>query len=482
MNSDTDETGAPTIEESDARVSRRAFVAKSAGVAAGIAGASMLGPAAHSAHAARPAAFTYPRYDGTTINALMVSGEDDAEPLRDAVADIKQRFGIKLVVTDLAIGTMHDKGLASLRAGTATYDIIDVLGYWAAEFVGPGYFTPLDSFVSSAKLTAPGFDLGDFTSQQLDYVGYFNTKTQSFGKPGALYMIPGAHAGGALMYYREDLLKAHGLAVPKTWQDYQKVCQALNNPGNGMHGTSFVGANDPSLFLVDWYCRFVSDGGQLMSGSPTTHNYMPHVDSPKGILALQRLLDVKPFAPTGVGSYGFTESVDAMSKGKVGIMIMWGTIAGPLYDPAQSKVAGKVVATHVPGTGQYAGQNIRGGWGLGIPKNSPHKEAAWQVIQYFTSRQAEIYRTLKYNIEPCRLSSHRDPQVVKRFPFMPALADAYVKSHTLEISNIPETFELIAAATRQFNLAVIGQQTAAQACKKTNSDWIAILKRGGHLA
>src|SRR5260370_3551883 len=103
MSSETN-TPEDTIEEAtaEARLSGRDFVVKSAtGIAAGAAGAGMLGSVAH---AARSSAFTYPRYDGTTINALMVTGENDAEPLRDAIPEIKNLFGINLVVTDLAIG------------------------------------------------------------------------------------------------------------------------------------------------------------------------------------------------------------------------------------------------------------------------------------------------------------------------------------------------------------------------------------------
>jgi multiple sugar transport system substrate-binding protein len=216
----------------DNRLSRRDFVVKSAaGIAATGAGASVLSSVAH---AASPRAFTYPRYDGTTINALMVSGENDAEPLRDAIPDIKSLFGINLVVTDVAIGTMGAKSLASLRANVATYDIIDVLGFNVAALVGPGFFTPLEPFLNNPKLTAPDYDFSDFPAAQLAYTGYYNTKTQTFGKPGTLYMIPGAHEGACAMYYRTDLLQAHGLSAPQTWDDYFNVVKTVNDPRRGI--------------------------------------------------------------------------------------------------------------------------------------------------------------------------------------------------------------------------------------------------------
>ena len=461
------------------QISRREFVTRSAATVAGATlGASLLSSGVDAASAEK---WKPPNFNGTTVNALMVSGEDDAEPLRDAVPAIKKLFGINLVVTDLEIGAMHDKALASLRAGIGTYDVIDVLGFWVAEFVGAGYFTPLEPFVKGRKLTPPNWDFHDFPRQQLDYVGYFNTKQQSFGTPGTLYLIPGAHSGPAMMYYRTDILAAHGLPVPKTWSEYLHTVKTVHNPSKGIYGNVFVGANDPSLFLVDWYSRFLTLGGKLMSGSPQQHTFRSHLDSPIGIKALQTILDVKPYAPPGVDSYGFTESVDAMETGKVALQLMWATIAGPLFDPTQSKVVGKVAAGLIPGDRKHRGESVRGGWGLGIPKNSNNKEAAWEVIQYFASKPAEVYRTLKYDIDPNRVSTHQNPRIVKKFPFMPVLLKQYYKAHILEIATIPETFELIGAANQEFNLAIAGHQSAPEAAKKANNRWLEILRRGGHL-
>lgn len=467
-------------------LTRRRFLQLATGLAAGAGVLTLTTPAALGAPSPRPVArpasqWTPPRYDGVAINALFVSGENDAEPLRDKVAVVKERFGIDLTVTDLAIGDMFQKAMATLRADVASYDIIDVLGFWVTAMVGAGFFEPLQPFIDDPRLTDPAWDFSDFPQEQLDYVGYFDIPNQRFGK-GELFLIPGAHSGPAMMYYRKDLFEQAGLQVPQTWDEYLAAARTLHQPDQGIYGNVFIGRQDPSLFLVDWYCRFISMGGQLMSGSPREQNFTPHIDSPEGIAALQNIVDLKAYAPEGVTSYGFTESVDAMAAGKVAMQMQWATIAGPLYDPATSKIADKVAAAVNPGTGEHRGKSIRGGWGMGIPRSSKNKEAAWQVIQFYSSKEEEKYRTLKYAIDPNRVSTHKDPEVVAKFPYMPTLLEQYLKAQILEIAIIPETFELIDVANKHFNAAILGTVSVADACKAANEEWMAVLRRGKHLA
>jgi hypothetical protein len=51
----------------------------------------------------------------------------------------------------------------------------------------------------------------------------------------------------------------------------------------------------------------------------------------------------------------------------------------------------------------------------------------------------------------------------------------------IEIARVPETFEMITVAAQEFAGALSGSVSAAEACKKANDEWTAILKRGGWL-
>jgi multiple sugar transport system substrate-binding protein len=407
--------------------------------------------------------------------SILVAAEGDDKGVRDKIPEIKKRFGIDVKMTALPVGPLNEKLSQNVKAPTSSFDAIMVLGFTVSAFVGGGFFEPLNKYLS--KVPA-GYDFpGDFPQGELNYVGYYDVKKQRFGGK-TLYLIPGLHGGSVVLFYRKDLFKAAGLKPPTTWAAYLNAAKTLNT--GGVAGNSMIAkSGDVSMFLCDWYTRFVNMGGILMSGSPQTKNFRPRLTSPAGVAALQHMVDCVQYASSGVNSYDFTISTDAFSAGKTAMMMIWSTIAGPVYNPKTSKVAGKVGVAVPP----VRGQAVRGGWGMGIPKNAPagNKDAAWTVITYLTSKEWERYQTLKYQTDPTRNSTFFNPALNKQLPYLATAGKVFQKARILEIANIPETFELITIAAQEFAAALGGSASAAQACKNANDKWIAVLKRGGHL-
>ena len=408
---------------------------------------------------------------GSTVN-LLVAAEGDEKGVQDKIGEIKKRFGIDVKMTALAVGPLIQKSNQSFKAPTGTYDAVMVLGFTVAQMVGGGFFEPLNKYVAKAP---KGYDFNDFPKGELNYVGYFDPANGRFGGK-TLYLVPGLHGGSVIMFYRKDLLKAAGVAVPKTWGQYLAAAEKLH--GNGVSGNSMIAkSGDVSMFLVDWYTRFANSGGVLMSGSPQAKNFSPRLTSPAAVAALQHMVDCVQFADKGVNSYDFTASTDAFSAGKTAMMLMWSTIGGPVYSPKSSKVSSKVSVAPPPGKGTA----VRGGWGMGIPKNAKNKDAAWTVIAYLTSKEWDTYQTLKYQTDPFRNSTYFSPALNKKLPYLSVAGKVFAKAKTLEIANIAETFELITIAATQFAGALSGASSAADACKKANDEWVKVLKRGGHL-
>jgi multiple sugar transport system substrate-binding protein len=424
------------------------------------------------AAAGRASGFGLERFAGTTIS-ILIAAEGDEKGVQDKLSTIKKRYGIDVKVTALPVGPLIEKANQNLKAPTSSFDAIMVLGFSVAQMVGGGFFAPLNSYAK--KMPASYGFPGDFPAGELKYVGYFDTKKQAFGG-NTLYLIPGLHGGSVVVFYRKDLFKAAGLKAPTTWAQYLAAAKKLN--ANGVAGNSMIAkSGDVSMFLVDWFTRFTNMGGKLMSGSPQAKNYRPLLTSPKAVAALQHMVDCVQYASDGVLQYDFTASTDAFSAGKTAMMIMWSTIAGPVYNPKSSKVASKV-AVSVPPAG---GKGIRGGWGMGIPKNAKNKDAAWTVIAYLTSKEWEQYQTLKYQTDPTRRSTFFSKSLNAKLPYLATAGKVFDKAEIVQIANIPETFEMIGAAAEEFSAALSGNSSAAAACKKANDRWISILKRGGHL-
>ena len=188
----------------------------------------------------------------------------------------------------------------------------------------------LNDLIDDADETPPDWDFADFIPGALKNVGIYDLKTHNVGVGSDVYGIPGLHSGSVIYFYRKDLFDAAGLQPAKTWDDFKASAQKLHS--GDVAGCSFIGANDFSLATVDWYTRFITTGGKLMTGDPNGKDFTPHVDSPEGVGALQMLIDVLPYAPKNVTQYGFAENVDGFSTGKIAQMIFWSTIAGPMLD------------------------------------------------------------------------------------------------------------------------------------------------------
>lgn len=426
------------------------------------------------------AGFDPMKYAGEKVRVAIVDGERDEAGLKDKIGDIKATMGIDVELTTMALGALLESNNQNLRAPESAFDVLHVLGFSVAGTVGADLFQELTPWVADPERTPADYDLEDFPAGVREYTGYFDVPGGKFGGD-KLYLIPGVHSGSCILFYRKDLLDAAGVAVPTNWEDYLAAAEKLHS--DDVAGNCMIGANDVSLFLVDWYTRFITMGGQLTTGAKSDKTLQTNFTSAESVRALQHMIDCVKFAPAAVTSYGFTEGLDAFISGKVAMMVFWSTIGGGIYAP-DSPVAATTETAVVPADAGQTPRAIRGGWGLGIPKNLPdkNKDVAWQFMTYLTSAAFEKYQVGTYQTDPNRASTFIDPELVSKLPHLPIAGEATATAQILEVADIPETFAIVGEAAREFNLALAGTQDAATACQKAQDASLAILRTGGHLA
>lgn len=441
--------------------------------------ASSLSFAAVSAQSPATGAFDPMACAGKAVRIALVDGERDDLGLRDKEAEIEAATGIDIQLTTMALGQLNESVAQNLRAPESAFDIVHTIGFNVAGTAGAGLLEELTPYLTDPAKTPADYDFADFPAGQLQYTGYFDPATGEFGGD-QLYLIPGIHSGSVLLFYRKDLLDEAGIAVPTTWAEYLAAAEQLTTPD--VAGSAMVGANDVSNFLVDWYSRFITMGGQLTTGNKNDKTLNTNLDSPEAVAALQNMIDLLPYSPAAVASYGFTEALDAFLTGKVAMWPAWATIAGALYGP-DSPVKDTVAVAPMPADDGNP-RGVRGGWGLGIPKNltQEQKDCAWLLMTQITSKGFEKYQVMTYQTDPNRISTGSDPEIVAALPYIPAAVDAIESAQILEVANIPQTFEIVGAVAREINLALTGAQDAATAMANAQAAAEAILKAGGHLA
>lgn len=439
----------------------------------------LIRPGLRSAQAAN---FDPKKYAGTELNILMTGDENDHRALADLLPQLESETGIKLKITSPALGPLIEKTLQNLKDTRSSFELIEYLGFLTTQQVGGGYYEQLNAYVDNPAETPPEWDFHDLLPPAMKNVGIYDLKNHALGQGSDVYGIAGMHSGSVIYFYRKDLFDAAGLKPAKTWDEFRAAAQKLNK--GDVAGCSFIGANDFSLAAVDWYTRFITIGGKLMSGDPNGKDFRPHVDSPEGVGALQMLIDLLPYAPKNVTQYGFAQNVDGFSSGKIAQMIFWATIAGPVFSKDNSMVADTVGTAPVPAAPGQTPRAIQGGWGIGIPKNADpaKKAAAWRALTWITSKNTNKYEVEKYQIDINRLSTFKDPELLKQFPYLPNAQAAAETAETIPTSLINEFFQLNDTMNVEFNKALIGGQTAKQACVAVQQQWEGILRKAGHLA
>ncbi len=470
----------------DNRMSRRAFVTRATilGLSATSIGAILAacGPGGGTGGSSS-GTYDPKKYAGTQLHILMTGDENDHRALGDKLPDLKAETGIDLVITAPSLTPLINKTLENLKASKSDFELIEYLGFLTTQQVGGGYFEKLNPYLSDASETPPDYEFNDLIKANLDNVGYYDIAAKKLGNGATdLYGIPGLHSGSVIYFYRKDLFSQAGLQPATTWDEFKAAAVKLHT--SSVAGCSFVGANDFSLATVDWYTRFITTGGKLMSGSPNTKDYKPNLTSPQAVGALQMLIDLLPYAPKNVTQYGFSENVDGFSTGKIAQMIFWSTIAGPVFNPNNSKVADKTGTAAVPAGSGGKPSAILGGWGVGIPKNADpaKKKAAWRALTWITSKKFNMYEEQQYQIDASRNSAFNDPSLVKQFPYLPNAGYADEHAHVIETSILNEFFQLNSIMNVEFNKALIGGQSASAACASVQSQWEDILRKGGYLA
>ena len=98
-----------------------------------------------------------------------------------------------------------------------------------------------------------------------------------------------------------------------------------------------------------------------------------------------------------------------------------------------------------------------------------------------TSKSFNNYEAKAYQIDASRTSTYEDPELVAQLPYLPDALAAMQTAEMIQTSLIGEFFSMNDAMNVEFNAALLGAQSAKQACDKVQAKWEEILRTAGHL-
>jgi ABC-type glycerol-3-phosphate transport system substrate-binding protein len=282
---------------------------------------------------------------------------------------------------------LQTKLLSSVQAGNPP-DMAQLTGASdVANFYKAKAIVPVQQFVDSPDgLTKD--QLADFVPSFLDD----NSLTVN-GK-STLVSWP-LSKSESVLYYNPDILKAAGVSVPKTWDDFRTALKTVKEK------TSFTPfAWTPSIF--DFFlAQLYSNGGSALSSDLTKATF----NSPEGVSALQYEVDLVNTDKTATVTKGF-DWQNPFAQGKVAFAIST-NVSVPYIEQAMPKDQKfQVGMAPLPAGPKGSKTNLYGNNIVIFAKAPPdHQRGAWIFLKWLTDTDQTVAWSLASGYMPLRVSA-----------------------------------------------------------------------------
>lgn len=406
-------------------------------------------------------------YAGQTVSILLVQ-QQSTEEWRDLfIPQFEEQTGIDVIVDILPEAGADTKMVLALSGNTGEYDVLMTGAKNWSQLVSSGWIEPLDPFLEGADASfRDGFSESLLNTLRLD---------------GNLYAIP-FQVGANMLFYNKEMFAQAGLDPDRGPESLDKLlsyAQQLNKPEANQYGIVMRGTREGNANSFSWIMLWFLNGGRWINVEDAPADYVV-LDLPPAIQTTEYYQELAQYAPPGISSYGFPEALLAMQQGRAAMWLDAAQLGPQLEDPEASTIAGNVGYQVIEGEGDdYIVGPV---WALSMASSTENEGAAWELIQYLTSKDVNMQQVLSgSNGSPARADILADEQV--REALNPGFADALLKAvgyanpHYTPL--IPEGNEIRSALAVALSKVLSGQQEPEAAMREANEEVIAILRRAG---
>ncbi|MGI3230528.1 ABC transporter substrate-binding protein [Streptomyces sp. GTA36] len=345
----------------------------------------------------------------------------------------------------------HAQMTTDLRGGDRNrFDILNIDVAWTSEFAAAGWISPL---------SRDRFPLDGFLPQVEDTATY----------DGRLYAVPYVTNAGLLLY-RKDILDKEGVEPPRTWAELEKQAKAIA-PKYGLDG--YAGQFLPYEGLTVNAAEAVYSAGGTILGDEGERVTVDSAAAREGIGFLARGVR-DGWIPRKALTYKEEESKQAFQDGRLLFLRNW-PYAYVGASAKGSAVAGKIGAVPLPGP-DGPGASVLGGSNLAVSSHARHPDSAARLIAYLTSERVQRLVLTKGALPPVRAALYRDPELIRRFPYLPTLRASVAAAAPRPKSPRYDQVSLAVQAVVQD--AMTGRQTPEAAVRRLARELADISRRG----
>jgi multiple sugar transport system substrate-binding protein len=378
------------------------------------------------------------------------SFQDNAmAPFRDYFIKLyTKETGVKVKYNETNYDTWYQNAKNDGLNKTGAYDIYVMDDNWVPEFAAGRIIQSLDKLGLKVNkdILPKGLEMGLWPPKS-------GARMKAFAKNKpelyALVIIDDVE----ILYYRKDMFAK----PPQTWDDVFAVAKKTKAPK--MYGWSARGVKGNPIVMT--YLPLLNSYG----GSFVNPDWSPGFAGAAGVGALVRLLSFIPYMPAGVAEFDTDQETQVMLTGKCTALTEYTGLVHRVDDPASSKVVHKIDMTATPKQEKH-GPAI-GTFICGISSGSKNPKGAVNFLEWFTSSRIQKQFARRGGSAAVTGSALHDPTAVKKYRWLPAIADAVNTSvQKPRTPDEPKMEDLLGTALNEALVEAISKKKGYEAIAK----------------
>jgi multiple sugar transport system substrate-binding protein len=378
-----------------------------------------------------------------------------SDPVPGLLREFERRHpGVRVQAESMSWNSddQHQFFVINLEGRGAAFDVMMLDVVWVAEFARAGWLLDLSAWVTREEL-AP----------------HFPSTIEPATWGGRVWAMPWLMNVGVL-YYRADLLAAHGLTPPRTWaellQQIGRIREAARDPrldGIVWQGKQYEGLTVNALEAI-W-----SNGADVLGRDGTV---FPDVER-----AARGLADLRALITTGLSPSWVTAADEELSRRHFGdgraIFLRNWPYAMDLFQAEGSALRGRVGIAPLPGRAGSPGVASSGGAHLGVNRRTRHPELAAALVRFLAGAEAQRAMALGGALNPTRMALYHDPDVARAHPDFPAIHDLMLAARPRPVT--PAYLMLSTTLQPEFSAAIVGVKTPREAIEQSRRRLVYLL-------
>ena len=347
-----------------------------------------------------PAANAPAEAGGEKITVILPRHEMDTIGFYEEMTrEFESQTGIQVELILMGWDQVADRLTADLAAGGGTYDVIELDNAWVEKFVNNGWIAPLDEYVTEEMKS-----------------GMIPGLLNKFSSGGHLYGIVWNNDTRFYMYNAAKLQEIGMDHAPSTWEEAMEAYTQLKAKGLvssayiDCYNQEWAGANELIFLTASFGGKLIDENGHpvMAKDAKTKAAYEFLVEGLKN-----GFID-----PSSLTSSQETTN-DVFCMGETFMFLQaWPSVYASANNAEVSNIVGEIeVADSIIHAEGEEGIILTLPEAMAITSTSQHKEAAWQFIQFISSRENEKNKAIKLGALPVWTDLLGDPELLEVYPY-----------------------------------------------------------------